>query len=136
MQVGEIRAVGGDLPEMLAKCSTSWQRCTFEHAAETRVVFRAGSGPGVVVMHEVPGIHPAVAEFSERVVEAGFSVAMPDLFGTAGKEISAGYTATQMLRACVTREFHVLASPSPHCLSPSVQNDGVVCMSRTPICRC
>jgi dienelactone hydrolase len=82
----------------------------FSHDGVTRRVFHAGSGPGVVIMHEVPGIYPAVGEFAERVVDAGFHVALPELFGTTGRELSAGYLAGSLLRACISREFHVLAS--------------------------
>ena len=73
-------------------------------------VLRAGDGPGVVIVHEIPGITPPVAGFAERVVEAGFHVALPELFGTRGKDLSGGYLASQMVRACISREFHVLAS--------------------------
>lgn len=82
----------------------------FSHDGITRPVFRAGSGPGVVVMHEVPGIYSAVAEFAERLVAEGFRVALPELFGTTGKAFSNGYAAGQLLRACMSREFYVLAA--------------------------
>lgn len=82
----------------------------FTHDGVTRPVFRAGQGPGVVVMHEVPGIYPAVAEFAERLVADGFRVALPELFGETGKPFSNGYAVGQILRACVSREFHVLAA--------------------------
>ena len=82
----------------------------FEALGTTRTVYRRGSGPGVVVMHEIPGITPRVAAFAARVADAGFSVALPDLFGTPGKEPTGGYLAGQMLRACISREFHVLAA--------------------------
>jgi dienelactone hydrolase len=82
----------------------------FEHDGRRRSVLRAGSGPGVVLMHEIPGITPQVAAFAERVVDAGFHVALPELFGTRGKPISGGYVAGELARACVSREFHVLAS--------------------------
>ena len=87
---------------------------TTEFSADgvTHPVHRGGSGPGVVIIHEIPGITPAVAGFAERVADAGFSVALPELFGTAGKPFSGGYVANQMLRACISREFHVLASRS------------------------
>ena len=76
----------------------------------TKTVFRAGSGPGVVVMTEIPGITPAVADFARRLVAAGFTVAMPSLFGTPGKDRSAAYIASSMTRACVSREFTCLAT--------------------------
>lgn len=82
----------------------------FTHAGTTRDVYTAGSGPGVVVMHEIPGITPPVAEFSRRVAAAGFTVFMPHMFGTPGKPLSIPYAVGQLARACVSREFAVLAS--------------------------
>lgn len=89
----------------------------FRHDGATRVVFRKGSGPGVVIMHEIPGITPEVQRFAERVADAGFTVFMPHLFGTPGKPLSTGYALGQMVRACISREFAVLAArrSSPIC---------------------
>jgi dienelactone hydrolase len=78
---------------------------TFTHDGTTRAVYRAGSGPGVVVISEMPGITPNVAEFAQRVVDAGFTVAMPDLFGTPGKPLSVPYAMKSMMHGCVSREF-------------------------------
>jgi dienelactone hydrolase len=82
----------------------------FSHDGRVRSVFRRGSGPGVVVMHEIPGITPEVARFARWVADAGFAVAMPLLFGTPGRPMSQGYATQQMLRACVSREFSLLAA--------------------------
>jgi dienelactone hydrolase len=60
-------------------------------------------------MHEIPGITPEVARFGGWVADAGFTAVLPNLFGTPGKPFSASYVAGQMLRACVSREFYVLA---------------------------
>jgi len=87
-----------------------FEESTFEHAGVPRTVFRRGTGPGVVIMHEIPGITPDVAEFARRVADAGFTVFMPDLFGTPGKELSAAYNVGQLARACIAREFKVLAA--------------------------
>jgi dienelactone hydrolase len=81
----------------------------FTHDGITHPVYRKGSGPGVVVITEVPGITPTVADFARVVVDRGFTVAMPDLFGTAGKPFSLPYVAQTMGRVCVSREFAVLA---------------------------
>jgi dienelactone hydrolase len=83
---------------------------TFTHEGETYPLFRRGSGPGVVVIHEIPGITPPVAAFARRVADAGFSVYAPSLFGTPGKQFSNGYVVAQLARACISREFHVLAT--------------------------
>jgi dienelactone hydrolase len=86
-----------------------FERSEFSHAGRTLPVWRRGEGPGVVVIHEVPGITPAVAAFGRRVSDAGFTVALPELFGTPGKDYGANVVG-QLLRACVSREFHVLAA--------------------------
>ncbi len=82
---------------------------SFEHAGNARDVYRRGNGPGVVIMHEIPGITPEVAGFARRVAEAGFSVYMPHLFGQPGREFSVPYMVGQLARACISREFSVLA---------------------------
>lgn len=81
----------------------------FSALGAERDVYRRGEGPPVLVMHEIPGITPEVARFARRVADAGFSVAMPVLFGTPGKDFSQAYALGQIARACVSREFHVLA---------------------------
>lgn len=78
---------------------------TFTHDGESRRVFRAGTGPAVIVIHEVPGLHPEAISFGRRVIDAGFTVYLPSLFGTPGKEFGWGYTLRTMPRVCVAREF-------------------------------
>ena len=58
-----------------------YEQSEFTHEGVTRTVYRRGQGPGVIVMHEIPGIHPTVVRFSNWVVDAGFSVVMPELLG-------------------------------------------------------
>jgi dienelactone hydrolase len=90
-------------------------RTTFVHEGVARDVYRRGSGPGVLVMHEIPGITPQVATFGRRLADDGFSVFMPTLFGTPGRPLSFPYVGREFLRACIRREFHVLAA---HTSSP------------------
>ena len=82
----------------------------FTHEETTRTIFRRGEGPGVVIMTEIPGITPQVMLFAERVVAEGFTVFLPDLFGTPGKEFSLSYALGQIARACVRHEFSMLAA--------------------------
>ena len=42
-------------------------------------IYRRGSGPGIVVIHESPGLTPEVIEFGDALVEAGFTVVLPHL---------------------------------------------------------
>lgn len=83
---------------------------SFTHDGKTRPVYWRGSGPGVVVMHEIPGITPQVIRFAEQVSDAGFSVVMPQMFGEPGKAISTGYILKEAARACISHEFSVLAA--------------------------
>ena len=83
---------------------------TLELDGEARRVYKAGSGTAVIVMSEIPGITPAVAEFAQRVVDAGHTVFMPLLFGEPMRPPERGYALRVILKACISREFRVLAS--------------------------
>ncbi len=80
-------------------------RSMFEHEGDEWPVYSAGTGPAVIVIHEVPGLHPGVIDFGRRVVDRGFHVRMPSLFGTPGKPFGVGYTIRSLVGACVAREF-------------------------------
>jgi dienelactone hydrolase len=86
-----------------------WAKGSFTAAGITHDTYRKGSGPLVVVVHEVPGITPKVAAFAEEVVSAGFTVVMPDLVGTPGKEMSNGYAMSSLAKVCVSKEFTAMA---------------------------
>ncbi len=99
------------MPDALADFTVE----NFTDEGVTHPVYRAGSGPAVVVISEIPGITPQVADFARRVVAIGCSVAMPSLFGTPGREASNGYALASMARCCISREFTLFARrrPSP-----------------------
>jgi dienelactone hydrolase len=84
-------------------------RRTETYAGFTHDVYWGGHGPAVVVIHEIPGLYQAVVDFARRVVDAGFTVVMPSLFGTPGREPSGGYMGGSVLGICVSREFHMFA---------------------------
>ena len=60
-------------------------------------------------MHEVPGISAEVLRFARIVVDAGFTVFLPHLFGPVGKKTTEAARIAQLAKLCVSREFHVLA---------------------------
>jgi dienelactone hydrolase len=77
----------------------------------TREVFRRGSGPAVIVIHEIPGIHPLVIRFADRVAAAGHTVFLPSLLGEPGKPVCVGYAISSMFTAiCIRREFNFWAA--------------------------
>ena len=87
-----------------------WVEGSFTAGGKSRPVFRQGSGPGVIVIHEIPGITPKVAQFGQDVVDAGFTVVMPSLDGTPGAPMSLGATVRSVARICVSSEFETLRS--------------------------
>jgi len=82
----------------------------FGHADLSYDVYRSGSGPAVIVMPEIPGITPPVADFARLVRDRGLSVHVPSLFGTPGKPRSVGYLLNSFTRACVAGEFAAFAT--------------------------
>lgn len=82
----------------------------FTHEGVTKTVYRRGTGPGVIVITEVPGIHPGVIDFANTLVDDGFTVFVPELFGTTGKPVTGGYAISTMLKLCISREFKLLAA--------------------------
>ncbi len=73
-------------------------------------LWRVGAGPAVLVIHEVPGITPLVAAFARRVAARGLTAVLPSLLGDPGRAPTTGYSLGSMARACVSREFAMLAA--------------------------
>jgi dienelactone hydrolase len=84
---------------------------SFSHGGITHQVFRAGSGPAVVLIHEVPGIHPGVLDLARRLIGRGYTVYLPSLFGTPGANAGEGLVRS-IAKVCISREFAVLADRS------------------------
>ena len=89
---------------------SGWSAAPFTGGGYTHDVYRKGSGPGVVLIPELPGIHPGVLGLGNHLVDNGFTVAIPSLFGEPGKPVTAGYAAVAIARACVAREFAAMAT--------------------------
>ncbi|MGH3745351.1 MAG: dienelactone hydrolase family protein [Mycobacteriales bacterium] len=89
---------------------SDWTRGSFTHGGVTHETFRKGSGPGVVVIHEIPNIYPKVIRFGNEVVEAGFTVVMPSLFGVPAAPLTRTAPLRALARGCVNREFTVWAT--------------------------
>ena len=86
---------------------SSYDRFAFTDGPWTRDVYRRGSGPAVIIIHEIPGLHPLVIRFADRVAEAGLTVFLPSLFGKPGRPVTTGYGLRVMLKAiCIQREFN------------------------------
>lgn len=85
-----------------------WQESSFTADGVTHPTYRRGSGPGVIVVHEVPGITPKVEAFGNEVADAGFTVVLPSLFGTPGVPQAVVPIAKVLARVCISSEFVTL----------------------------
>ena len=94
-----------------AEVFKDYETFEFNDGRWTRQVFRRGSGPAVIIIHEIPGLHPQVVEFADRVAASGMTVFLPSLFGEPGRDVSVGYALGQMvMNICVRREFNAWAN--------------------------
>ncbi len=89
---------------------TGWNMAPFSAAGFTYDVYGKGQGPGVVLMPEMPGIHPGVLALGDHLVANGFTVAVPSLFGTPGAPAIRPGAVSVMARGCVAKEFAAFAT--------------------------
>jgi dienelactone hydrolase len=96
------------MPARFAAALKDYEKFAFTDGPWTRDVFRRGNGPAVIVIHEIPGLHPLVIRFADRIVAAGMTVYLPVLFGEPGRPVSNGYVMGSLFETlCVRREFNV-----------------------------
>jgi dienelactone hydrolase len=84
---------------------TGWTAAPFTAAGYTHDVYRKGEGPGVVLIPELPGLHPGVLALGNHLVDNGFTVAAPSLFGTPGASATRPAAVLDIARSCVAKEF-------------------------------
>jgi dienelactone hydrolase len=96
---------------------SDFERGVFTHGGRQRSLFRRGTGPAVIVMAEIPGITPKVADFARRVSDIGCTAVLPHLFGVPGKDpMRRGklglltYGLSTFVPLCVSREFTTWAA--------------------------
>ncbi len=88
---------------------TGWTARPFTAAGFTHDVYYRGSGPGVVLIPEMPGVHRGVLALGNHLVDNGFTVAIPSLYGTPGMSARSPALVPTLLRGCVAREFAAFA---------------------------
>jgi len=95
----------------MTSCLDDYHSFDFTHGPWTRTVFRRGKGPAVIVIHEIPGLHPFVVRLAERIAGAGMTVHLPSLFGEPGRAFSTLYRLRSTASViCIRREFSVWAT--------------------------
>ncbi len=96
-------------PDDAGGLGSGWRRAPFAADGITHEVLRRGTGPGVVLVPELPGATPQVMALADRVVADGFRVAVASVIGVPGREPSPVYLARSIGRMCVAREFAAFA---------------------------
>jgi dienelactone hydrolase len=97
------------MPTPAADVLDGWVSAPFTAAGVSHDVYTRGSGPGVVLQPEIPGLTPQVMGLANHLVDAGFTVAVPSLFGEPGRPLSGGYALRTIAKACITKEFGAFA---------------------------
>jgi dienelactone hydrolase len=92
MVSGIISAIGGFSEE------------TFTTGERSFRLFSKGNGPGVILLHELPGLTHETVEFAEWIADHDFHVVMPLLFGSPLQNPMLGLLKSPVL--CVRKEFN------------------------------
>lgn len=85
----------------------TWARAEHSAGGVTHPTYRKGTGPGVVMIHELPGMTADVIGYGESLVDASYTVVMPHLFGNVPASMAS--IATALPKVCVNKEFNKLA---------------------------
>ncbi|WP_123504602.1 dienelactone hydrolase family protein [Frondihabitans sp. PhB188] len=88
---------------------TGWAAAPFTGGGLTYDCYEKGSGPGVVLIPEAPGMTPEVLGLADHLVDQGFTVVIPSPFGEPGHAPTIGYTLRTVVRLCVAAEFRAFA---------------------------
>lgn len=76
----------------------------------SKPVLVRGSGPGVIVIHELYGFTPATDRLCGWIAAAGFTVFAPILLGSPDTDNAETVTLGRIVRLCVSREFTLFAA--------------------------
>jgi len=96
---------------------SDYQKTPFTDMGKIFDIYIRGKGPNVVILPEIPGLHASVFELGDRIAAQGFRVHLLSLFGEDGKPFRYRNSAKELVKACINREFSILAShrSSPIC---------------------
>jgi hypothetical protein len=109
-----------------------WSRKPFTGGSLTHDCYEKGTGPGVVLIPEAPGITPEVLGLADHLVTEGFTVVVPSPFGTPGKPGSTGYTLRTVARLCIASEFRAFATDAKRPITGFLRAVAAELNARTP----
>jgi dienelactone hydrolase len=109
-----------------------WRVSPFTGGGLTHDVYEKGSGPGVVLIPEIPGLTPEVLGLADHLVDSGFTVVVPSPFGVPGRPQTAGYTMRTATRLCVSAEFRAFTANAHRPITDFLRAVAADLASRTP----
>jgi dienelactone hydrolase len=109
-----------------------WVAAPFTGGGLTYDCYERGSGPGVVLIPEVPGITTEVLGLADHLVDRGFTVVIPSPFGEPGRPMSGGYVLRTMTRLCISAEFRAFAVNAHRPITDFLRAVAADLASRTP----
>src|SRR5438309_4001235 len=87
-----------------------FEQFDFTHDGKRHTVFKQGSGPPVILLHEIYGISRELTDLARIIAGRSFTVYMPWLLGEVLKPVSSGYAIRCIAQACISREFTLFAT--------------------------
>ncbi len=111
---------------------TGWVKSPFTASGITHDCYEKGSGAGVVLIPEIPGMTPEVLGLAEHLVEKGFTVVVPSPFGIPGRAGTVGYTLRTVARICVSAEFRAFALDAHRPITDFLRGVAADLAARTP----
>jgi dienelactone hydrolase len=81
---------------------------TFATGNHSLMLYGKGNGPGVILLHELPGLTQDTVEFAEWIAGHGFHVVMPLLFGHPLQHPMLGLLKSPFV--CIRKEFNNLSA--------------------------
>lgn len=80
---------------------SGFEKIIFSDNNYAHPVYIKGRGPKIVLMHELPGLTEPVINLAERLINDGFQVHVPHLFG----DLMSPSSTKNLLRLCISKEF-------------------------------
>ena len=91
----------------------------FSANGRSLTLFRKGTGPAVILLHELPGLTRETVDFAEFIAEGGFHVVMPLLFGKPLQDPLIGLLKSPVM--CIRREFNNLTADKSSPITASLR---------------
>ncbi|RIK10931.1 MAG: dienelactone hydrolase [Acidobacteria bacterium] len=99
--MADAEPVLGEPPEAL----DAWDMSVFEHEGKSRRLFVSGEGRPVILISEIPGMTPEQIALGDRLIEAGFKVIMPEVFGESGAEMTNAKVVARLSWAGISSDW-------------------------------